>query len=144
MRMLLMISNQQMSLRERYTTMLDRHPAGWITSFMSGMPGEAEAIVAGYDAVVFELGAPDREERLRTTRQLLATGVPVLTHLEGRLAAQQSSDLTASGAIVIPMPLTSEHIQAALDEVTARLRKGQLSSPKLGIRGFFHRLLHGA
>jgi hypothetical protein len=144
MRMLLMISNQQMSLRERYTTVLDTHPIGWITSFMSGMPGEAEAIVTGYDAVIFELGAPDREERVHTTRRLLATGVPVLTHLEGRLAAHQGSELAEAGAIVIPMPLTSEHIQTALDELATRLRKDHHSTPKLSVRGFFHRLLHGA
>src|SRR6185312_9983869 len=101
-RMLLMVSNDHMSLRELYTLAVDNQPGGWATSFMSGLPSSAEAIVAGFDAVVYELGAPDSPGRVDEVKALLRSGVKVITHVEGRDSAAKVDDLRAAGAFVVP------------------------------------------
>lgn len=143
MRMLLMISNRNMSLRELYTTVLDSHSAGWITSFMSAMPTELEAIVGGYNAVIYEIGAADKEERVNTVKRLRALGLPVITHLEGRIATAQSADLLATGAIVIANPVSGSRIELALDTLTQQLRLKKAEAPRMGMRRFFQRLFNG-
>ena len=122
MRMLLLISNNNMSLRELYSMMLDAHPGGWLTSFMSGLPAGVESIAAGYDAMIYELGPADKEERVAVVKRLRAAGKPMITHVEGRQAAQRADELRAAGATVIPNPVTGERITEALDAVTATLR----------------------
>ena len=144
MRMLLMISNNNMSLRELYTTMLDNHRAGWITSFMSGMPGDVESIVSGYDAVIYELGAADKEDRVATARKLRATGIPVITHVEGRQSAQRAAELAAAGVFVIPNPVTGAHIDETLDTLVEQIRKTKEGASRMGLRTFFRRLLQGS
>lgn len=143
MRMLLLINNRQMGLRERYTTVLDSHAGGWITSFMSGMPGDLESIASGYNAVIFELGDPNSEERIAAVKRLRLAGVSVVTHLEGRVAATGVSELAAVGAVLVQLPVTSEHIQSALDTLMLSLRTKQDAAPRLGVRGFFRRWLGG-
>ena len=143
MRMLLMISNQQMSLRERYTAILDAHPDGWLTSFMSGMSGDGVSTAGGYAAVIFELGPADGEERVSQVRTLLDAGIIVLTHLEGRIAAQGTADLQAAGAIVLPAPVTPAGIREALDPLAARIKKQKHDRPRLTLRGFLRRWIRG-
>ncbi|HWE60094.1 MAG TPA: hypothetical protein VHB98_00130 [Chloroflexota bacterium] len=143
MRMLLIISNNNMSLRELYTMMLDNHTAGWITSFMSGLPEDVESIAAGYDAVIYELGPADREDRVAAVRRLLSTGRPVITHLEGRQAGQRAQELTGAGAYVVPNPVTSARIEEVLDAITTKLRRPRRRAPREGIGARFRRLLRG-
>jgi len=143
MRMLLMIGNQQMSLRERYTAILDAHPDGWLTSFMSGMPGDVVSTASGYAAVIFELGPPDGEERIAQVRTLLDAGIIVVTHLEGRIAFQGTTALQAAGAIVIPAPVTAAGIREALDLLAARIKKQKHDTPRLTLRRFLRRWIRG-
>ena len=118
--MLLMVSNDHMSLRELYTLAVDHHQAGWATSFMSGLPSGAESIVAGFDAVIYELGAPDGPARVSEVKALLRSGARVVTHLEGRDSAERAEELRAAGARVIPHPVTLAAVDAALDAVTTQ------------------------
>lgn len=141
--MLLIIGNNNMGLRELYTMMLDNHPAGWITSFMSGLPAGVESIVSGYDAVVYELGPADRAERVATAIRLHAAGVPVITHVEGRQAAQRAEELVAAGVLVVPNPVNGAHIEGAIDALVAGMRRARDAAPRIGVRGFFRRLLNG-
>jgi hypothetical protein len=120
MRMLLMVSNDHMSLRELYTLAVDNQQGGWATSFMSGLPSGAESIVAGFDAVVYELGAPDRPGRVDEVKALLRSGVKVVTHVEGRDSAAKVDDLQAAGAFVVPHPVTIAGVTAVLDALVAK------------------------
>jgi hypothetical protein len=140
--MLLMISNNNMSLRELYTTMLDSHPAGWATSFMSGLPDGIEGLVAGYDALIYELGAADTAERISNVTQLLKTEKPVITHVEGRQAPQRAAELTEAGAYVVANPVTAGHIEEALNAITATLRRPKPSARR-GLGGHVRRLFKG-
>ena len=142
MRVLLMINNNNMALRELYSVMLDNHPAGWITSFMSGMPGGVEAIVAGYDAVIYELGAADKPERVAAAISLATAGVPVVTHVEGRAAPQRAQELRQAGVLVVESPLNGQHLQETLDALAARAgARKQQTRPGLGAR--FRRIFGG-
>ena len=70
MRVLLMISNSNMSVRELYGMVLrDRHP-GWGISNMSGLPISPATIMKGFDVVVYELGAADDPQRYKAVRAL--------------------------------------------------------------------------
>lgn len=130
-----MINNNNMALRELYSVMLDNHTAGWITSFMSGMPGDVGAIVAGYDAVIYELGPADRPDRVAAALSLAKAGVPVISHVEGRAAAQHAQQMQQGGVLVVENPLNGQHIQETLDALTARVRKQkQDQRPGLGAR----------
>ena len=143
MRMLLMISNNNMSLREFYTTILDNHAAGWITSFMSGLPDNVAAIVAGYDAVIYEIGAADSPERVASVKAVRATGIPVITHLEGRQAAARAQELEAIGTVIVPNPLNGARIEAALDALAAGMRTSKKQASRVGVRERFRRFLNG-
>ena len=141
-RVLLMINNNNMALRELYSAMLDNHPAGFITSFMSGMPDGVGAIVAGYDAVIYELGPADTPERVSAATSLAKAGVPVVTHVEGRAAAQRVQELRQAGVLVVESPLNGQHIGEILDTLDARVRKQQHDNrPSLGSR--FRRIFGG-
>lgn len=143
MRMLLMISNSQMSLRELYTMVLDSHRAGWITSFMSGMPGDPAAIAGGYDAVIFELGVPNARERVAAALDLCARGrVPVITHVEGREAGPWTQELRDGGVVVVANPVTGGSIGEALDAIAAR-RRDDAHTRKVGVVARFRRLFTG-
>jgi hypothetical protein len=142
MRVLLMISNNQMSLRELYTAVLDTHPAGWVTSFMSGMPSDAASIVGGYDAVVYELGAPNIQDRVTTALSLAKGRVPVITHVEGREAPQWTQELTHAGVEVVANPVTSTHISEALDRLALVLRS-TAASKKESFATRFRRVFTG-
>jgi hypothetical protein len=140
MRALLMIGNNNLSLRELYTIVLDNHAAGWTTAYMSGMPQEPEAIVSGYDAVVYELGAPDSESRVDAVTSLRRAGVPVITHVEGRQEMTLRDRLLATGVVVVRNPLAGETISEALDRVSLG---GTASRRRVGLRERFRRLLGG-
>jgi hypothetical protein len=143
MRMLLMISNNNMSLRELYTIVLDNHTAGWITSFMSGLPEGVESLVVGYDAIIYELGPADREDRVAVVQRLLRTGKPVITHVEGRQAAQRGAALRESGAYVVANPVTDARIAETLDALVKAVR-GPSAVRRPGIGARMRRLLRGS
>ena len=70
MRVLLMISNSNMSAREIYGMVLrERHP-GWGISNMSGLPISPATILKGFDVVVYELGAADDPRRYKAVLAL--------------------------------------------------------------------------
>ncbi|MGH2411081.1 MAG: hypothetical protein ACRDGS_12030 [Chloroflexota bacterium] len=119
MRMLLMVTNNQMSLREFYTLAVENHPGGWATSFMSALPEGADSIVSAYDAVVYELGPPDSAQRVTDVKTLRRSGTPVLTHLEGREAPARAEELRAAGAQIVPYPVTIDGISQALDALVS-------------------------
>ncbi len=118
--MLIMVSNDHMSLRELYTLAVENQRGGWATSFMSGLPAGAESIVAGFDAVVYELGAPDGPARIHDVKTLLRSGVKLITHVEGRDSDAKADDLRAAGAYVVPHPVTIGAVTDALDALTAK------------------------
>ncbi|HXT34063.1 MAG TPA: hypothetical protein VN837_00685 [Chloroflexota bacterium] len=120
MRMLLMVTNNQMSLRELYTLAVENHPAGWAISFMSGLPDGADSIVSAYDAVVYELGPPDSPRRVTDVKALRRTGTPVITHLEGREAPARVEELRAAGAQIVPYPVTIDGIAQALGALVSQ------------------------
>jgi hypothetical protein len=58
-----------------------------------------------------------------TTALALHQGrVPVVTHVEGREAAQWAQELTACGVIVVANPVSGAHIGEALDRLSQGLR----------------------
>jgi hypothetical protein len=138
-----MVGNNNMSLRELYTTVVDNHSGGWVTSFMSGMPGSLESIVSGYDAVIFELGTAEGVERVPAVKALRQTGTAVITHLEGRQATQQAEELRRSGVYVVESPLSGATIERALDELVQGIRAGKAQARRAGfgerLRGLFGR-----
>jgi hypothetical protein len=141
--MLLMISNNNMSLRELYTSVLDNHSAGWTTSFMSGMPPAVDTIMSGYDAIVFEIGSADAPDRVAAVKNLVRAGGVVVTHVEGRQAAQRAEELATAGAYVIPNPVSGASINRTIDDVAARLRVSGTGRKRVGLRERFRRLLGG-
>jgi hypothetical protein len=118
--MLLMVSNNHMGLRELYTLAVENHQAGWATSFMSGLPTGAESILAGFDAVVYELGSADGPERVSQVKALPRSGARVITHVEGRDSAAKEEELRLAGAYVIRHPITVAAVTEALDAVVAK------------------------
>jgi hypothetical protein len=143
MRMLLMISNNNMSLRELYTMVFDNHPSGWGTSFMSGMPADVESIISGYDAITFEIGPADKPERLEAIKRLRRAGAQVLTHVDGRLQADRLQDVAATGAFIVANPVNGAHISEALDALSAKLKKQGTGRKRVGVRERFKRILSG-
>jgi hypothetical protein len=131
MRMLLMVSNDHMSLRELYTLAVENHGAGWASSFMSGLPAGAESIVAGFDAVVYELGSADGPSRVKDVKALLRSGARVITHVEGRDSVAKADDLRSAGAYVIPQPVTIAAVTGVLDALVAK-SKTKGGSKRLG------------
>lgn len=125
MRMLLMVSNNQMALRELYTVALDSHSAGWATSFMSGQPSGMDSIASGFDAVVYELGSAETAERVRAVKGLRRNGIEAITHVEGREAAAWTTELHEAGALVVPHPITVAGITETLDALLGQGRSGK-------------------
>jgi hypothetical protein len=142
-RMLLIIGNNNMSLRELYTMVFDNHPAGWGTSFMSAMPSGVESIISGYDAVTFEIGSADSPERMDAVKRLRRTGATVLTHLDGRQLAEREQELRATGAYVVANPVNAAHISEALDALSAKLKAQGTGRKRVGVRERFKRILSG-
>jgi hypothetical protein len=143
MRMLLMISNNNMSMRELFTMVFDNHPAGWGTSFMSGLPSAIEGIVSGYDAIAYEIGRADDPARVATVQTLLKAGATVLTHVEGRDVAERESQLRTSGAFLVSTPVNQQHIVEAMDQLTASVRARGTGRHRVGVRERFRRFLGG-
>jgi hypothetical protein len=141
--MLLMISNNNMSLRELYTSVLDNHPAGWTTSFMSGVPSAIESIISGYDAIIYEIGPADALERVAAVKSLRRAGAVTVTHVEGRQAAQRTEELQAAGAYVVANPITGARINETIDGLAAALRAAGTGRHRVGVRERFRRLLGG-
>jgi hypothetical protein len=138
-----MVGNNNMALRELYTSILDNHPGGWVTSFMSGMPGALESIVSGYDAVIFELGAADGAERVPTVKALRQAGTTVITHVEGRQAVQQAEELRKLGVYVVENPMSGTHIEQVVDQLVQAMRDGTVGTKRVRLgerlRGLFSR-----
>src|SRR5579862_9163702 len=97
---LLMISNNNLGLRELYAAVLSNEFPGWRVSYMTGMPERAVQIMAGYNLVIYELGKADDPRRIETARLLgdqlhESTTTALFTHLEGVVADHVVGDLAA-------------------------------------------------
>ncbi len=118
MRVLLMISNRNMAVRELYTAMLGSRYPGWGLSHMSGPPISPATIAKGFDVLIYELGAPDDPKRYRELlalwEQIKELGIRVITHIEGPYREGVVAELAGQGIIVVEEPFTPEHVVAAL------------------------------
>ena len=149
MRVLLMISNSNMSARELYGMVLrERHP-GWSISNMSGLPISPATILKGFDVVVYELGAADDPRRYKAVLALWEEvkelgRLRMITHVEGPYREGIVAELERQGVICVGAPFTPETIAAAYERV-APPRKATASpkdsGPGLGdrLRGLFRR-----
>jgi hypothetical protein len=142
MRVLLMISNSNMSVRELYGTVLrERHP-GWGISNMSGPPINPATIMKGFDVVVYELGAADDPRRYRAVLALwdevkeLGT-VRMITHIEGPYREGVVDELESQGVMCVGAPFTLEAIAEAFERVAPPRKEPATpkeSGPGLGAR----------
>ena len=149
MRVLLMISNSNMSTRELYGMVLrERHP-GWGISNMSGLPISPATILKGFDVVVYELGAADDPRRYKAVLALWEEvkelgRLRMITHIEGPYREGIVAELEGQGIICVGAPFTPETIAVAFERV-APPRKAtatpQERGPGLGhrLRGLFRR-----
>ena len=149
MRVLLMISNSNMSVRELYAMVLrERHP-GWGISNMSGLPISPATIMKGFDVVVYELGAADDPQRYKAVRALWEEvkdlgRLRMVTHVEGPYREGIVAELESQGVICVGAPFTPETIAGAFDRVAPRRKATatpKVSGPGLGdrLRGLFRR-----
>lgn len=151
MRVLMMISNSNMAVREVYTLVLRERFPGWGLSNMSGMPPGAAGIINSFDVVIYELGAPDdprRYQAILSLVDLLGAEVsrPIVTHIEGTFREGVVAELEGRGVIVVGVPFSPDTIAEALKRAvpTATTPKaGEQAPPDSGfggrLRGLFRR-----
>jgi hypothetical protein len=149
MRVLLMISNSNMSVRELYGMVLrERHP-GWGISNMSGLPISPATIMKGFDVVVYELGAADDPSRYKAVLALWEEvkelgRLRMITHVEGPYREGIVAELEGQGVICVGAPFTPATIAEAFARVAPPRRvpaTQKNSGPSLGhrLRGLFRR-----
>ena len=149
MRVLLMISNSNMSARELYGMVLrERHP-GWGISNMSGLPISPATIMKGFDVVVYELGAADDPRRYKDVLALWEEAkdlrrLRMITHIEGPFREGIVAELESQGVICVGAPFTPETIATAFERVAPQRKATATpkeSGPGLGgrLRGLFRR-----
>jgi hypothetical protein len=149
MRVLLMISNSNMSVRELYGMVLrERHP-GWGISNMSGLPISPATIMKGFDVVVYELGAADDPQRYKAVLALWEEvkelgRLRMVTHVEGPYREGIVAELESQGVICVGAPFTPQTIAEAFERVAPPRKapaRPKASGPGLGERlhGLFRR-----
>jgi hypothetical protein len=153
MRVLLMISNSNMAIRDSYGTALRAQFPGWGVSNMSGMPSDPGSILKSFEVLVYELGAPSDPRRYQAILKLLdeidkEDGLRIVTHIEGTFRAGIVAELESRGIVCVDEPFTQEAIVAALRRVAPRPRRSpeagtatQAAANSMGnrLRGFFRR-----
>ncbi|GEM_PF-1527308 len=133
MRVLLMISNSNMAIREMYGAVLRAHFPGWGVSNMSGMPPNPGSILKSFEVLVYELGAPSDPQRYRAILKLLdevdkEDGLRIVTHIEGTFRAGIVAELESRDIVCVGEPFTPEAIVEAFRRVAPPAR----GAPKAG------------
>jgi hypothetical protein len=123
-RVLLMISNNNVALRELYDAVLRNEFPGWRVSYMTAMPERHLEIMAGYTLIVYELGRADDPRRIEAVRalgdQLRDHRDTILyTHLEGLLPDDVVADLAAHNARAGTGPVSWQGLAADLRAAAA-------------------------
>lgn len=127
MRVLMMISNNNMGVRAVYTSVLQSRFPGWGLSHMSGLPPNPAYILKAYDVLVYELGKPDDPSRYKATLALwdelkeLQT-IRMVTHIEGPYREGIVAELQQRGIVCVDTPFTPQAIADALDRVAPQRR----------------------
>jgi len=122
MRVLLMISNSNVSVRELYGLVLrERHPT-WGVSQMSGLPSNPAPIVQAYEALVYEMGAANDPKRYKAVQalwdELKESGkTRIITHIEGPFREGVVAELESQGVVCVDAPFTPENVVAAFARV---------------------------
>jgi hypothetical protein len=157
MRVLLMISNSNMAIRDSYSAVLRTHFSGWGVSNMSGMPTDPSSILKSFEVLVYELGPPSDPRRYQAVLKLLdeieeEDGLRIVTHIEGTFRAGIVAQLESRGIVCVDEPFTPEAIIAALRRVAPRPRgspeadrTARAASNSMGdrLRGLFRRRTSG-
>lgn len=113
-RILMMISNANVSIREVYTVVVQNDLPGWGVSYMSGLPDNPLSILAAFDVLIWELGQADAPDRLLALRTL----------------ARQLHEV---GARTIIVSHVEAHSESAVDELAnLRVMRGPLSWVAIG------------
>jgi hypothetical protein len=133
MRVLLMISNSNMAIRERYSTVLRTHFPGLGVSNMSGLPTDPDSILKSFDVLVYELGAPDDPRRYQAILKLLGqldkdTRLRIVTHIEGSFRAGIVAELESKEIVCVGEPFNQETIVEAFQRVAPRPRQARTSA----------------
>src|SRR5437588_11918052 len=102
MRILMMISNNNMAVREVYTSVLQSRFPGWGISHMSGLPPNPGYILKAYDVLIYELGKPDDARRYKAILALWdelkdLQSVRIVTHIEGPYREGVVAELAEQG-----------------------------------------------
>ena len=132
---LLMISNNNLSLREVYSAVLANEFPGWRVSYMTAMPERHQEILASYTLVIYELGKADDPRRIEIVRvlgdELRAPGGPtVYTRLEGFLPANVAAELAEHNVRVSTGALSWEGLAQDLRQVAGRPPEAQATPPE--------------
>ncbi len=118
MRVLLMVSNSNMGVRELYTTVLREDFPGWGVSAMSGLPSNPGSIVSSFDVLVYELNKPDDPRRFKDIQALWAEikdgPARMVTHIEGPYREGIVSQLESQGVVCVATPFGPETVGAAI------------------------------
>jgi len=154
MRVLLMISNSNVSVRELYGLVLrERHPT-WGVSQMSGLPSNPAPIVQAYEALVYEMGAANDPKRYKAVQalwgELKESGkTRIITHIEGPFREGVVAELESQGVVCVDAPFTPENVAAAFARVAPaskqqrKDRKDRKGSPDRDKAEGGHGLFHG-
>ena len=146
MRVLLMISNSNMGVRQLYGQVLRQSFPTWGISNMSGFPISPATIVKGFDIVVYELGAADDPRRFKDLEALWndvkdILDVRFVTHVEGPHREDIVAELEGQGIVCVGAPFSPEAIAATFAMLTPRSHIQRAQGPRLGerLRGLFRR-----
>ena len=143
MRVLMMISNDNMAVREVYTSVLQSRFPGWGISHMSGLPPNPAYILKAYDVLIYELGKPDDPRRYKAILELWGElkelqRVRIVTHIEGPYREGVVAELEGQGIVCAGAPFMPQIIAEALQRVAPPSRA---ESPERGgrLRRLFRR-----
>ena len=123
MRILLMISNQNMGIRDTYTSVLKRDFPGWGMSHMSGLPSDPTSIIGGFDAVIYEMFVADDPRQYKGAKALwselkIGHTTPLITHVEGPYRDASASDLRADGVTIVGTPFNAASVSLAFQSIS--------------------------
>ncbi len=138
MRFLMMITNNNVAVREIYGMALRERYPGWGVSHMSALPPSAGPIVAAYDALIYEIGAANDPKRykavlaLREELQGSGSKTRIVTHIEGPFREGVVAELEGQGVVCVDAPFTPENVAAALARIAPAPKKGKETKPAKG------------
>ena len=122
MRVLLMITNNNVAVREIYGMALRAHHPNWGLSHMSALPSNTGPIVSAYDALIYEIGAANDPKRYKAVLalwdELKGSGATrLVTHIEGPFREGVVAELEAQGVVCVGAPFTPDNVAAALARI---------------------------